>query len=77
LFFNVAQHPPPSYSTTNETPAKIFWGRNVKARLSLIKPNIQINVSRIQINAIFQEKRTNNSRYFEDGQFVIVRDYRG
>jgi hypothetical protein len=29
------------------------------------------------MNTTFQEKRTNNSRYFEDGQSVIVRDYRG
>jgi hypothetical protein len=28
------------------------------------------------MNTTFQEKRTNNSRYFEDGQFVIAWDYR-
>jgi hypothetical protein len=65
------------YSTTNETPPKLFLGRNLRTRLSLINPNIQINVSRNQMNTTFQEKRTKNSRYFEDGQSVIARDYRG
>ena len=66
------------HSTTNETPAKLFLGRNLRTRLSLIKPDIQINVSRNQTNTTFQEKRTKNSRYFEDGrQSVIARDYRG
>jgi transposase InsO family protein len=46
------------YSTTNETPAKLFLGRNLRTRLSLLKPNIQINVSRNQMNTTFQEKRT-------------------
>jgi hypothetical protein len=65
------------HSTTNETPAKLFLGRNLRTRLRLIKPDIQINVSRNQMNTIFQEKRTKNSRYFEDGRSVIARDYRG
>ena len=53
-------------------------GRNLRTRLSLIKPDIQINVSRNQTNTTFQEKRTKNSRYFEDGrQSVIARDYKG
>jgi hypothetical protein len=39
-------------------------------------PNIQINVARNQMNTTFQEKRTKNSRYFENGQSVIARDYR-
>jgi transposase InsO family protein len=65
------------YSTTNETPPKLFLGRNLRTRLRLIKPDIQINVSRNQMNTTFQEKRTKNSRYFEDGQSVIARDYRG
>ena len=65
------------HSTTNEIPAKLFLGRNLRTRLSLLKPNIQINVSRNQMNTTFQEKRTKNSRYFEDGQSVIARDYRG
>jgi hypothetical protein len=56
------------HSTTNETPAKVFLGRNLRTRLSLIKPDIQINVSRNQTNTTFQKKRTKNSRYFEDGQ---------
>ena len=29
------------------------------------------------MNTTFQEKRTKNSRYFDDGQSVIARDYRG
>ena len=29
------------------------------------------------MNTTFQEKRTKNSRYFDDGQSVIVLDYRG
>jgi hypothetical protein len=36
-----------------------------------------MNVSRNQMNTTFQEKRTKNSRYFEDGQSVIARDYKG
>jgi hypothetical protein len=70
---SVPHHP---HSTTNETPATLFLGRNLRTRLSLIKPYIQINVSRNQMNTTFQEKRTKNSGYLEDGQSVITRDYR-
>jgi hypothetical protein len=65
------------FSATNETPAKLFLGRNLRTRLSLIKPNIQINVSRNQMNTTFQEKRTMNSSYFDDGQSIIALDYKG
>ena len=63
-------------STTNETPAKLFLGRKLRTRLSVIKPDIQINVSRNQMNTTFQEKRKKSSRYFDDGQSIITRDYR-
>jgi hypothetical protein len=29
-----------THSTANETPAKVFLGRNLRTRLSLIKPDI-------------------------------------
>ena len=51
------------HSTTNETPAKPFSGRNLRTRLSLIKPDIQINVFRNQMNTTFQEKRTKKSLF--------------
>ena len=34
------------HTTTNESPAKLFLGRELRTRLSLLKPNTQLNVIR-------------------------------
>ena len=41
------------HTTTNESPAKLFLGRELRTRLSLVKPNTQLNVSRNQMSAAF------------------------
>ncbi|XP_021359610.1 uncharacterized protein K02A2.6-like [Mizuhopecten yessoensis] len=62
------------HTTTNETQAKLFMGRNLCTRLDLIKPNIQRHVEDAQSRMV--EKRHDTKRSFEPGQTVAIRDYR-
>lgn len=62
------------HTTTNETPAKLFMGRNLCTRMDLIKPNLQRHVENTQSKMI--EKRQVAQRVLEPGQAVAVRDYR-
>ena len=63
------------HATTNETPAKMFLGRNLRSRLDLMKPDIKGTVQQKQMKKAL-EKRT-PIRLFDNGQPVTVRDYRG
>ncbi|CAG2186990.1 unnamed protein product [Mytilus edulis] len=64
------------HTTTNETPAKLFMGRNLRNRLDLIKPDINRQVQDKQMKiAIKPTKET--LRQFTEGETVAVRDYRG
>lgn len=61
--------------TTNETPAKLMFGRNLRTRFDLLRPNLSNTVAQKQ------EKqksyfRGNKTRYLYLNQSVLVRDYR-
>ena len=58
--------------TTNESPAKLFLGRQLRSRLDLIKPNIRDTVEKKQFMSITEPKRPQ----FSEGEKVMVRDYR-
>ncbi|XP_021354167.1 uncharacterized protein K02A2.6-like [Mizuhopecten yessoensis] len=62
-------------STTNETPAKMFLGRNLPSRLDLLRPTVQERVEQRQEK--MSERRHTHTRNFEAGQTVMIRDYRG
>lgn len=62
------------HSTTFETPARLFMGRDLPSRLDLIKPNIRRRVEQKQQE--MQERRKTRVRTFEQGDPVSVRDYR-
>lgn len=62
------------HTTTNETPAKLFMGRNLSTWMDLIKPNVQHHVEDVQSKML--EKRHSVERSFEPGQTVAIRDYR-
>ena len=60
------------HATTNESPAKLFLGRNLCSRLDLIKPNIKDTVEKKQFENVSGCKRPQ----FNTGGNVMVRDYR-
>ena len=60
------------HATTNESPAKLLLGRQLRSRLDLIKPNIRDTVEKKQFEAFTEPKRSQ----FSEGENVMVRDYR-
>ena len=60
------------HATTNESPAKLFLGRQLRSRLDLIKPNIRDTVEKKQFQSFTEPKRPQ----FNEGEKVMVRDYR-
>ena len=60
------------HATTNESPAKLFLGRQLRSRLDLIKPSIRDTVEKKQFMSITEPKRPQ----FSEGEKVMVRDYR-
>ena len=62
------------HATTNETPAKLFLGRNLRTCLDLIRPDVQNKVNNKQSKQTFESNT--QTRNFEIGQDIIVRNYR-
>lgn len=63
------------HSTTNESPAKLMMGRDLRTRMHLLRPNVGNTVKTRQEEMC--ERRNTRARDFENGQSVVVRDYRG
>ncbi|XP_064483069.1 uncharacterized protein K02A2.6-like [Ornithodoros turicata] len=63
------------HTTTGETPSKLFLGREIRTRRSLIRTSVQDSI-RDKQDKLF-ERNHGRERYFEPGQHVSVRDYRG
>ncbi|XP_062592417.1 uncharacterized protein K02A2.6-like [Saccostrea cucullata] len=62
------------HSITNETPAKLFHGRNLRTCLDLIRPDTRKIVEDKTMKSAVEEKGT--VREFKENDHVIVRDYR-
>ena len=60
------------HATTNESPAKLLLGRQLRSRLDLIKPNTRDTVEKKQFESFTEPKRPQ----FSEGEKVMVRDYR-
>ena len=63
------------HSTTKETPAKLMFGRNLKTRLDLLRPNLKKTVEKNQNNQIRNFGGRKTKEFIKD-QKVFVRDYR-
>jgi len=63
------------HATTNETPAKLFLGRQLPSRLDLLKPDVQRRVDSSRWKQ--SELRQTSCRTFSLGDCVAIRDYRG
>ena len=63
------------HATTNRSPAEMFYGRNLRRRLDLLKPDARWNV----ICAQAQQSKYHGGKFreFDAGDAVLVRDYRG
>lgn len=64
-----------AHATTNETPAKLMMGRELRTKMDLLRPNTELHVKQKQEEMCLQ--RTTQNREFEPGQSVMMRDYRG
>ena len=64
-----------SHSTTEESPAQLMIGRELRSRLHLLKPNLKDTVMKAQ-TAQVQRRTATPDRTFEIGEWVMVRDYR-
>jgi hypothetical protein len=65
-----------THSTTNRSPAQMFYGRNLRNRLDLLKPDVRRNVLEKQ-TAQGKVRNKCNLREMHVGQTVLARDYRG
>ena len=64
------------HSTTGESPALLFMGRNLRTRLDLLKPDIRQRVEDKQQNQA-ASKNQGPTRQLHVGQTVVARSYRG
>lgn len=63
------------HCTTNETPAKLMMGRELRTKMQLMRPNVELHVKQKQQEMCAQ--RNTHPREFELGESVMMRDYRG
>ena len=64
------------HSTTGEAPSQLFWGRRLRTRLDLLKPDLRLKISNRQIDQTVT-KGGAVTREFSIGQTVIARNYTG
>ena len=63
------------HSTTGITPAELLMGRKPKARLDLLKPNVDARVEDIQVKQKFKHDQHAKDRCFHVGENVFIRIY--
>ena len=63
------------HATTEESPARLMIGRDVRSRLHLLTPDLAGTVAKNQSVQV-QARATARDRSFEVGDWVMVRDYR-
>ena len=71
LTYRTTTHP-----TTGHTPAKLFLGRELRTRLSLVKPDVQTNVLQAQSNQKNCHDIHSKYREFYPGDAVYIKDLR-
>ena len=65
----------PPHSTMGTTLAKLFLGRKVRTRFSLMKPGMTSRVTRKQAEMKFHHDQHSKQREFSVGDPILVRDY--
>lgn len=63
-------------TTTNEIPAKLFLGRELRTRLDLVKPNQEHTVANRQAFQL-QHHKGKRTTTFKEGDIVNYRNYQG
>ncbi|XP_033733620.1 uncharacterized protein K02A2.6-like [Pecten maximus] len=64
------------HALTNETPSKLLYGRNLRTRLDLVKPDLTGKVLESQNRMKLSKHCSATVREFTPGQRVMVREYR-
>ena len=62
--------------TTEESPVKLMFGRNLRTRLDLLRPAMHLRVSQEQSRMTLSSHTGKAVREFDTGETVMVRDYR-
>lgn len=57
------------HSTTGKTPSEMIFGRRIRTRLDLVKPDLQRKISR-------EARGCKTPRSFDVGDLVLIKDYR-
>ena len=66
------------HCTTGQSPSDLFLKRQIRTRLTLLKPNLASHVENKQSSAVtFHDRGTKKVRSFEPGDFVSLRNFRG
>ena len=63
-------------ATTGRTPANLFIGRELRTRLSLVRPDLNGNVTNTQSKQKMYHDYRNKLREFFAGEQVLVKDFR-
>ena len=63
------------HSTTGRTPSELMFGRNMRTKLSLMKPDLRRDVEENQDT--MNLRRPNIQRILTEGSIVLARNYRG
>ena len=71
LTYRSTKHP-----TTGQTPASLFLGRELRTRMSLVKPSVATTVEGKQTEQRLHHDKSPNLREFYPGEQVLVKDFR-
>ncbi|XP_038072087.1 uncharacterized protein K02A2.6-like [Patiria miniata] len=65
-----------THATTGRTPASLFLGRELRTRLSLLRPDVERKVVNMQSNQKLHHDKQTQLREFYAGEDVLVKDFR-
>ena len=63
-------------STTGRTPAELLFGRNLRTRFDLLKPDVTVRVENQQMKQKARHDERAEERCFQAGEHVFVKNFR-
>ena len=63
------------HTTTGLSPSEMLFGRKLRSRLDLLKPDLQQNVQAKQLKQKADRDRRCRPRHFEEGESVFAKNY--
>jgi transposase InsO family protein len=65
------------HSTTGESPCELMFGRKIRSRWDLLKPNLQMKVQFKQAKQQLYDDRNSKIRNLQEGDKVWIKNFRG